>query len=104
MSSTWTVGARPEGQALADEKADEIAALSWPELNSYGERAEVATAPTGQVFRVKSRAYWDMEPWESGMNISVRAYAPKGLRRFWGYKAWRTRGDKNDPIPESPQT
>jgi hypothetical protein len=65
--------AATEGQALADAKADEIARLSWNELDAYGERTEQSTAPSGRVFRVSSRAYWDMEPWASGIEISVKA-------------------------------
>jgi hypothetical protein len=91
-----------EGQALAGAKADEIAQLSWSELDAYGERTEQGTAPSGRVFRIRSRAYWDMEPWASGIEISVKAYAPGGLRRIRGYKARRTRGGPNDPVPPPP--
>ena len=88
-----------EGQALADAKADEIARLSWNELDAYGERMEQGTAPSGRVFRVNSRAYWDMEPWASGIEISVKACASGGVRRIWGYKARTTRGSPDDPVP-----
>src|SRR4051794_1871139 len=40
-----------EGQALAEAKANEIAALTWEELDAYGERTEQSTAPSGAVFR-----------------------------------------------------
>ena len=53
---------RAEGQALADEEADEIARLSWNELDAYGERADQGTTPSGRVVGVSSRAYWDVEP------------------------------------------
>ena len=54
------------------------------ELDAYGERTEQGTAPSGHVFRVSSRAYWDMEPpWPSGIEISVKAYAPGRIRRIW---------------------
>lgn len=101
---TTSLGGRAEGQALADAKADEVAALSWAELDAYGERVEAVTAPSGRPFRVKSRTSWDMKPWESGMNVSVKAYTASGLRRIWGYKAWRTRGSTDDPVPEPPPT
>jgi hypothetical protein len=94
----------PEGQIVADAKADEIVALSWRELDAYGDHVDVATAPSGRAFRVKSRAFWDMEPWASGVNISVKAYAMSGVRRFWGFRAWRTRGSADDPVPDAPAT
>jgi hypothetical protein len=90
----------PEGQIIADAKASEVAALPWEELDTYGKRVEYVTAPSGQTFRLSSMAFWDMKEWQSDMNISVKAYAPSGFRRFWGYKAWTVRG----PIgfPERP--
>lgn len=91
-----------EGQALADAKADEIARLSWQELDTYGERTEQSIGPSGRVFRVRSRAYWDMEPWASGIEIIVKANAPSGIRRIWGCKARRTRGGPDDPVPPPP--
>jgi hypothetical protein len=97
-----SIMATTEGQSLADAKADEIAQLSWEELDAYGERTEQSTTPSGAVFRVSSRAYWDMEPWASGIEISVRAYAAGGMRQIWGYKARRTRGGPDDPVPPPP--
>jgi hypothetical protein len=91
-----------EGRALADAKADEVARLSWEELDTYGERTEQSTAPSGRVFRISSRAYWDMEPWASGIEIIVKVSPPSGVRRFWRYKARRTRGGPDDPIPSPP--
>jgi hypothetical protein len=96
--------AAAEGQTLADAKADEIARLSWEELDSYAQRTEHSTAPSGSVFRVSSRAYWDMEPWASGIEIGVKAYASRGMRRIWGYKARWTRGGPDDPVPPRPPT
>ena len=97
-----SIMATTEGQTLADAKADEIAQLSWEELDAYGERTEQITAPSGSLFRVRSRAYWDMEPWASGIEVSVKAYAAGGMRRIWGNKARRTRGGPDDPVPPSP--
>ncbi len=91
-----------EGQALADAKADEVAALQWHDLDRYGQRTETMTGASGGVFRVVSRAYWDMEPWASGVEISVKANASRGLRRVWGYRARRTRGGADDPVPPQP--
>jgi len=73
--------------------------LSWDELDAYGERVETVVGPDGRIYRVKSRAFWDMDAWASGMNIHVRVYAAAGLRRMWRYKAWRTRGSPDDPVP-----
>ncbi len=93
-----------EGQALADAKADELAALRWEELDAFGERVETATGPSGRAYQMRSRVYWDMEPWASGMNIDVKAYAPDGLRHVWGYKARRTRGGPDDLVPTPPDS
>jgi hypothetical protein len=90
-----------EGQTLADKKADEIARLGWSELDAYGERTERITSPSGRVFRVSSRAYWDMEPWASGIEISVRARPATGMR-LRSYTARRTRGGPDDPVPAQP--
>jgi hypothetical protein len=98
------VAGTSEGQTIADAKAEEIAALSWRELDAYGERVDAAAAPSGRTFTVRSRAFWDMEPWASGMNISVKAYATTGFRRIRSFKAWRTRGGADDPVPEAPAT
>ena len=94
--------AATEGQALADAKADQIARLSSQELDNYGERTEQSTGPSGRVFRLRSRAYWDMEPWASGVEIIVKANPANGIRRIWGYKARRTRGGPDDPVPPPP--
>jgi hypothetical protein len=91
-----------EGQALAEQIAAEIAALSWEELDSHGGRNESHTAPSGRRFNVRSRATWDMDEWASGMNISVQVHPTHGLRRLWSYKAWRTRGGPDDPVPPRP--
>jgi hypothetical protein len=91
-----------EGQTLVNEKADEIAQLGWGDLDAYDERTEEIASPSGRVSRVTSRVYWDMEPWASGINISVKARPDGGLRRLWRYKAWRTRGGPDDPVPPPP--
>jgi hypothetical protein len=93
---------QPEGRGVAEAQADRIATPSWEALDAYGAREETITAPSGRTLIVKSSAHWDMDDWASGMNISVRVYAPSGLRRIWGYKEWRTRGGPDDPVPEWP--
>jgi hypothetical protein len=94
----------PEGRLVAEAKAAELAAMTWDELDAYGERVENVTAASGRTFRVKSFAFWDMDEWESGINIVVKAYAPSGLRRLWGYKAWKTRGGPDDLVPHRPRS
>jgi hypothetical protein len=94
--------ASSEGQTLANTKADEIAQLGWRELDAYGERTEQIHSPSRRIFRVTSRVYWDMEPWASGINISVKARPDGGLRRLWRNKAWRVRGGPDDPVPPPP--
>jgi hypothetical protein len=49
-----------DGAVVAAAKASEVAALSWNELDAYGERVEAVTSPSGQNFRVRSLAHWDM--------------------------------------------
>jgi hypothetical protein len=92
-----------EARTIARRKAADMEALSWEELDAYGERQETVTAPSGATFRVKSLAYWDMEEWNSGLDIVVKVYPSKGLRRFWPYKAYAGRGDYHDPIPKRPE-
>jgi hypothetical protein len=89
-----------EGQLIADAKASELAELSWDELDAYGKRIEYVTAPSGRTFRVTATVFWDMEEWESDLYISVKAYAPTGLRRFWRYKAWKVR--PGEDLPQRP--
>jgi hypothetical protein len=91
-----------EARAIAKRKAAEMAALSWEELDAYGKREEIVTSPSGATLRVKSLAYWDMEEWNSGLDIVVKVYPGKGFRRFWPYKAYASRGDHNDPVPQRP--
>jgi hypothetical protein len=98
------VGPTPEGQLIAEAKAAELVAMTWEELDAYGERVENVTAASGRTFRVKSFAFWDMDEWASGLNISVKAYAQNGLRRVWGYKAWKTRGGPDDLVPPRPRS
>jgi hypothetical protein len=75
-----------EGQAIADAKADEIARLPWRDLDAYGERLEDIAAPSGRTFRVKSHVSWGMEPWASGINISVKAYPRMVSDACWATK------------------
>lgn len=86
-----------DGQALADAKAVEMNGLTWEQLDAYGEQVEQVTLPTGESFRVKSIAYWDMDDWESDLHISVKVYADSGWRRYRPYKARGYRGGETMP-------
>jgi hypothetical protein len=86
-----------EGDAIAEAKAAEIDALSWEELDAYGQRIEEVTSASGQVFRVKSLVFWDIDEWESDLYVSVKVYAPRGWRKFWPHKARRFRGGETVP-------
>jgi hypothetical protein len=98
------VGVGKEAKTIAMDKARSIAALSWEELDAYGKREETVTAPSGATLRVKSQAYWDMEEWNSGLDIVVKVYPTKGLRRFWPYKWGASRGWPDDPVPRRPSS
>jgi hypothetical protein len=86
-----------DGQALAEAKVEEMKGLTWEQLGAYEPRVERVTLPNGKVFRVKSVAYWDMDDWESDLHVSVAAYAERGWRRFWPYKARGYRGGETMP-------
>jgi hypothetical protein len=96
-------GGRDEGREIASEKLAALQRLSWAELDSYGTRAGRVTAPSGRTYRVKCSAYWDMGAWESGMELTVKVYARRGLRRLWPYTAHGDRGGADDPVPSGPQ-
>jgi len=91
-----------EPRTIAAEKLRAIKGLSWEELDAYESRNEHVTGPSGRRYRVSSAAYWDMEPWASGIEISVKVFADKGVRRVWPYKARAVRGGPDDPVPELP--
>src|SRR4051794_33395878 len=67
---------------IAAQKADEIVALSWEDLDRYAARVEEVTV-NGRRFRVKSRPDWDMDAWESDVRVTVKVYATRGWRRYW---------------------
>ena len=96
--------AESEGAKLARATAEEIAAASWEELDAQEKRVRHVVTPSGRSFRVTSNVFWDMEPWASGMYVIVKAAPRRGWRRFWPYKAVRTRGGPDDPVPERPRT
>jgi hypothetical protein len=90
---------------LAAAKAKEIAGRSWEELDAYGQQVEEVVTATGQRFRVKSQAFWDMEEWDSTMYLIAKVYPARGWRRYWGHSAVETRGgwDSDEAIPSGPR-
>jgi len=91
-----------ESRELVRRKAEEVAALSWDELDAYGKQTNYATTPSGQRLRIVTHVYWDMEEWASGIEIDVKAYAARGWRRFRPYKAHSVRGGPDDLVPTRP--
>jgi hypothetical protein len=92
-----------EARGLGSAKAKEVAALSWAELDAYGEREEEVTSPSGHHLRVKTIVFWDMEEWASGMYIITKVYPDRGWRRWWPWKAVEGRGGPDDPVPARPR-
>src|SRR2546426_11515903 len=86
-----------EGRNVAAHKVAELVALSWEDLDRYDLRTEKVTLPSGRTYRVKSRAYWDMDAWQSDMRVSVKVYATQGLRRYWPLTAHAVRGGGGFP-------
>lgn len=77
-----------EGRLLAAEHAAALAELPLRQLDSYGSRRETLRAVSGKRYVVRSVAYWDAEPWESGLYIIVKVRPTKGWwRRIWPYRA-----------------
>jgi hypothetical protein len=84
------------------QRAHEVRWLSWAELDRYGKRVERFTTRAGNSYRVVTKAYWDGDEWESGIEIEARAYAPSGWRRWLPYAEYRNRGWETDPVGEPP--
>lgn len=90
-----------EPRPLAKAKAEEVASLTWEELDAYGTREEIVETASGR-FRVKTTVFWDMEEWASGMYIITKVYPERGWRRGWPWKGVAVRGGPDDPVPERP--
>ena len=66
--------------------------LTWDELDAYGEQVEEVTLATGTRWRVSTKTYWDMEPWQSDLHIAADA-SPAGRRlRFRSHHVHTIRG------------
>jgi hypothetical protein len=77
------VSDQTDAQTIAAQKADELVALSWNDLDRYEARVEEVISVNGRRFRVKSHTSWDMDAWESDMRVTVKVYAKSGWRRYW---------------------
>jgi hypothetical protein len=93
---------KAEARRIIEEYQERFWAMSWPDLDSYGERVETIVTPSGRRFRVKTWTFWDMEEWASGMNCIIKVRPSRGWRRFWAYKDWAARGAPDDPILDKP--
>ena len=93
---------KAEAEAILRPRFDALGAMSWRELDSYGEKQEIVKTPGGRTFRVVTGAFWDMDEWASGMELYAKAYAESGLRRWFAYRLWGSRGGHDDPVPEPP--
>jgi hypothetical protein len=88
---------------LLDLRMERWSAASWAELSEL-ERAEGVDERVGG-YRLRSYAFWDMEPWQSGLYVKVKIYG-RGLRRLWPYSGVIVRGsspEDGDPLPDEPQ-
>jgi hypothetical protein len=74
------------GDELANSQLEEVLALPWQEVERWGNR-DGAVAEHGTTFRVRTRVFWDMEPWESDLHVTVRVYAKRGWRRWRPFRA-----------------
>jgi hypothetical protein len=52
-----------DAQTIAAQKADELVALSWDELDRYEPRVDEVTSVNGRGSLVKSHTSWDMDAW-----------------------------------------
>jgi hypothetical protein len=77
------VSEQTHAKTIAAQKADELVALSWEDLDRYEPRVEEVTSVNGRTFRVKSHTSWDMDAWESDMRVTIKVYATRGWRRYW---------------------
>ena len=66
---------KAEAEAILWPRLNALEAMSWHELDSYGEKQELVDAPGGRKFRIVTGAFWDMDEWASGMELYAKAYA-----------------------------
>jgi hypothetical protein len=84
------MGHTSEARSLARSIADRLEAMSWEELADYGERVEHVEGESGMRYRVRSLVFWDMEPWESDLHISV-SVRQRGWNRLLRVREHRSR-------------
>jgi hypothetical protein len=73
---------------------------TWEELDrleSSGPIDEEVTGPSGRHYRLRTEAFWDTEPWESGMYVNFRVY---GTARRRPHKGGIQRGAPTDQVPD----
>lgn len=91
-----------EAHQIIEERLQALMWMTWDELSEYDERTEQVVTPSGRRFELYSCAYWDMEPWQSGLNIEVKVRPESGWRRRWRYRGFAERGDAGDAPPDPP--
>ena len=97
---------RADAKALIEPRIERWKHASWEELDrleSISGIEEEALAPSGKPYRVRTHAFWDMEPWQSGMYVRVDVYGRSAWRKRWPYKGAIQRGGADDgpdePVP-----
>jgi hypothetical protein len=87
----------PEARELTEKRMREIAAMPFDVLVRFIDdpvQAEVA-GPSGAPYRMKTYAFWDMEPEESELFVRVKVTGRR-LRLFQRYYGLETRGPDRD--------
>ena len=72
--ASWKRWVDPTGAQIADELADRVHELSWPQLAWFAdgnEHRELTGARGGPAHRVRVHGTWDMDPWNSDVLIWV---------------------------------
>ena len=91
-------GTAEELQEVLRQRVTDMDRLSWDELDAYGERVEEITLPSGQEIRVRTKAFWDMEPWQSDMHIVAQgARLARRVGRAWPYREHRLKRGEDLP-------
>src|SRR5438445_11666616 len=79
-----------------------LEAMSWDDLDQHETRIDTLIAPSGRRFRIRTWAYWDMEPWESDMWLVAEAQPEGGFFRWrWPVKERELR--RGETLPPRPQ-
>jgi hypothetical protein len=86
-----------EARELTEKRMREIAAMPFDALVGFiDDPVETeTTGPSGRPYRVKTYAFWDMEPEESDLYVRVKVTG-RGLRLFQRYLGVDVRGPEDD--------